>query len=156
MSRIVMAEPPERRGRRLPSSASPAGRRRRIVHVVERDPAVIDALAQSLAGGDLEVITYLSGGVLLDAVTILRPGCLLVEFDLPDMSLSELLHRLRDRRIALPTVVMTARLRDPLPRHGRPAEIAGLLQKPFGRAALLAAIADAFRRRQTGQRSGQP
>jgi hypothetical protein len=50
---------------------------------------------------------------------------------------------------------MTARLRDPLPRHGRPAEITGLLQKPFGRAALLAAIADAFRRRQTGERSGR-
>ena len=126
---------------------SRSGRRTRwVVHLIERDPAVIDALAQSLGGDEFDLVIHQSGRALLDALTTIRPGCLLIEFDLPDMSALELLLRLRDRHRSLPTVVMTARLRDPLPPQGRPAEVTALLQKPFGRAALLDAIMQALAR----------
>ena len=69
---------------------------------------------------------------------------MLIEYDLEDMTGIELLTRLSARRIELPAIIMSARLR-PLVLDGRqPPGLITVLQKPFGQDALMRCLRHAL------------
>ena len=107
------------------------------VLIVDRDAAVRDALSLTLEANGFRVEPYGSAGEFLNKASVKGDSCLLIEYDLSDMTGIDLLARLSMRRIDLPAVIMSARLRPLVFESPKPAGIIAVLQKPFGQDALL-------------------
>ena len=112
--------------------------------VVDHDAAVRDALSLTLKSNGFDVHAFGSAGELLSRLPVERARCLLIEFDLNDMTAPELLARLIGRRIQLPAIIMSARLRPLVLDSPRPPCITAILQKPFGQDALLRCLEHAL------------
>jgi FixJ family two-component response regulator len=115
-----------------------------IVYIVEDDEAVRDALAVLLESTGYAVGAFASARAFLEGYRPGRPGCLLVDLDLPGMDGPELVGILVARRIELPAVLMSGRMRGPRLQNHLPRGVVGLLEKPFGDHALLQRIAFAL------------
>jgi len=107
------------------------------VLVVDHDEAVRDSLSRTLHSGGFSVLAYGSAKELLGKASIKRDSCLLIEHDLKDMTGIELLARINARLIERPAIIMSARLRPLILEDPRPPSVVAILQKPFGRDALL-------------------
>jgi two-component system, LuxR family, response regulator FixJ len=111
-----------------------------IVYIVEDDEAVRDALGVLLESLGYAVAAFASGRAFLDAYRPGRDGCLLVALDLPGLDGPELVGILVARRIELPAVLMSARMRNLRLRHRLPPGVVAFLEKPFGDHELLQRI----------------
>lgn len=108
--------------------------------IVDHDAAVRDSLAISLTANGYNAQAFASAGQFLASVPTIRPSCLLVELDLEDMMGPVLVGKLIERRIELPAIIMSARLRNPALERRLPPGIVGYLQKPFGQDELMLRI----------------
>lgn len=125
-----------------PHPARPDLATARII-IVDHDAAVRDALSLTLRASGFEVLTYRSGGTLLTTRSFEDHACLLIEFDLEDMTGIELLGCLQTQGIALPGIIMSGRLRPLVLDPPKPRNLVTILQKPFGIDALLAGLRQA-------------
>lgn len=116
------------------------------VFIIDQDAAVRDALSVTLRAIGFDVAAYSSAGDFLAMLPIRQKGCLLIELDLVDMTGPELVVRLSEERLSLPTIIMSAGLRMPVFERPRPAGIAAVLQKPFGQEELLTCLGRALGR----------
>jgi two-component system response regulator FixJ len=111
-----------------------------LVHLVDDDAAVRDALSVMFRSRGFRVRAYRSATDCLDGLGRRPSGCLVADLRLPDMSGLALLARLRARAIALPVVVITASAGAPLAVEAMAAGASDLLEKPFDDEALLASV----------------
>ncbi len=114
------------------------------IFIVDNDAAVRDALSLTLRAGGFGVAPFGSAKELLSNAPNERAGCLLIEYDLKDMTGIELVECLYARRIDFPAVIMSARLKRPVFENPGPPGIVAVLQKPFGQEALLRCIRKAL------------
>ena len=114
------------------------------VFVIDHDAAVRDALTITLRSTGFSVITFASAGAFLKSLPITEEGCLLIEFDLEDMTGAEFISRLADERIDLPAIIMSARLRPPVLAETHRSRVRAILQKPFGQSELLQCLRSTF------------
>ncbi len=111
-----------------------------IIYVVENDEAVRDALTILLESVGYAVAAFATARGFLDAYRPGRPGCLLVDLDLPEVAGPELVGILVARRVTLPAVLMSARMHKLRLRNHLPLGVVGVLEKPFGDHELLQRI----------------
>ncbi|MGH1483653.1 MAG: response regulator transcription factor [Geminicoccales bacterium] len=121
-----------------------AGSRALTVFIIDHDAAVRDALSISLRTSGFDVLSFSSAGHFLETRPRTRKGCLLVDFDLEDMRGTDLIARLAAERVMLPAIIMSASLRPRILKEPPPSGIVTILQKPFGRDALLTSLRRAF------------
>lgn len=119
---------------------------KQTVFVIDHDLAVRDSLSLILRFSGFDVLTFESGAQFIQSLPLARKGCLLVEFDLRDMTGLALIDRLIAERLDLPAIIMSARLRLPVARNRLPADVP-ILQKPFGQDQLLEVLKRALTRR---------
>jgi FixJ family two-component response regulator len=119
----------------LAGSATPRVERH-TVFVIDQDPAVRDSLSLVLRFSGFDVVTFDSGSQFIQSLPVGLKGCLLVEFDLEDMTGAALIEHFSVKQCGLPAIIMSARLRLPHSRHRLPAHVP-ILQKPFGQDELL-------------------
>ena len=116
------------------------------VFVVEDDDAVRDALATLLEAAGYRVAGFASPLQFLDALQPDHNGCLVVDLDLRGMPGVDLVRVLIDRRVDLPAILMTGRMRNRQLKDRPQAGIVGILEKPFGDRELLEQIEYALER----------
>lgn len=143
-----------------PSEASPEPAVR-TVYVVEDDLAAREAISELLSPSGMDVRTFRSAEEFLNGYSPTGVACLLLDERLPGMPGSELLRRLYEDGIELPTVVVTAFATTPYTvtamRHGATS----VLDKPCSDMMIREAVSDALsvderrRRRQEGYRSAK-
>ena len=78
------------------------------VFVVDDDPDFLQTTRYLLESAKLSVETFASARAFLEVYDPKRPGCLLIDVSMPDMTGLELLEELKQRGWSLPTIVMTA------------------------------------------------
>ena len=118
---------------------------RRIVHLVDDEDAIRRSVGFMLRTAGFEVIAYPSGVAFLAAAAGAVPGCVLLDIRMPEMSGLDVQRILGERGIALPIVVLTGHGDISLSVRAIKAGAVDFLEKPFEKAALLRAIAEAFR-----------
>lgn len=113
------------------------------VFLVDDDDAVRDALAMSLRAAGHPVAAFGSARQFLDAYRRGRPGCLVVDMDLPEGGAVGLLRTLAVARVILPAIITSRRLRRGPAADGLPSGCI-FLDKPFGIDELLRLIQTAM------------
>ena len=112
----------------------------RTVHVVDDDEAIRQSVGFLLRKAGYAVETYAAGTVFLKSVSRQTPGCLLLDVRMPEIDGLEVQERLAQQGIAMPVVMLTGHGDVTLAVRAIKAGAIEFLEKPFERAALLAAI----------------
>ncbi|BBK32702.1 LuxR family two component transcriptional regulator [Stella humosa] len=112
----------------------------RTVHVVDDDQGVRDGLSMLLRSARFAVETYSSGPAFLARAADLRPGCVLLDIRMPEMSGLELQQELRRRRILLPVIVMTGHGDVAVAVQAMKAGAVDFVEKPFDEDQLLGLV----------------
>jgi two-component system response regulator FixJ len=115
------------------------------VFVVDDDAEVRRSLSLLARSVDLNVETFASAQEFLDSYDPGRPGCLVVDVRMPDMSGLELQKQLAVRSISLAVIVITAHGEIPMAIEAMRAGALDFIQKPFSRHAILERIHQAIR-----------
>ena len=127
-----------------------------VVHVIDDDEAARQSLAFLLRANAIEVQTYESGTVFLEAAPRLKSGCVVTDVRMPGISGIELLRRLRELKIFLPVIVITGHGDVPLAVEAMKFGAADFLEKPFDDEILLAAVRSALNRQDSdGKRQAE-
>lgn len=117
--------------------------RRLRVAVVDDEETVRRALTRFLLVCGYQVDTFASGSDFLEAVAALRPDCAVLDVHLSGMGALEVLVRLRDAGIHLPTVVITGRHLPGVTERALAAGASACLRKPLDGDTLLHALTTA-------------
>ena len=117
--------------------------RNHIVLVVDDDSAVKNSLKFMIEVEGFEVNAYSSAHELLNKDSLPANSCLVTDYHMPDMTGLELVAHLRDRRISIPAILMTAHPTDILRNRAAAAGIS-IVEKPLLGGDLLDAIRDAL------------
>jgi two-component system response regulator FixJ len=124
-----------------------------VIHLIDDDDGVRQALAFSLTTAGLAVRAYDSGVAFLNALTGLQPGCIVSDIRMPGIDGLELQRRLAALGVKLPVIIMTGHADVQLAVNAMKAGAADFIQKPFDDDVLLTAIREALDRHdQTGRR----
>jgi FixJ family two-component response regulator len=81
---------------------------RTTVFIVDDDPALRDALSIIVAEMGLRAETFVGAQEFLDAYSPQRPGCLVLDVRMPDMSGMEMHERLIEQGCDIPVILFTA------------------------------------------------
>ncbi len=78
------------------------------VYVVDDDPGALESLCWMLEQADYRVKAFHSSREFLDAYRSEEPGCLVLDVRMPEMDGLELQQALRERKLRVPIIFMTA------------------------------------------------
>lgn len=118
----------------------------RCVHLVDDDEAIRRSVSFMLRTSGLIVRTYSSGAPLLEAARELEPGCVLLDVRMPGMDGLEVQQALKDGGTFFPVIVMTGHGDISLAVRAMKAGAIDFIEKPFGKAVVLAALEAGFQR----------
>jgi two-component system response regulator FixJ len=116
------------------------------IHIVDDDPGVSEALALFLETEGYSVRAHESARVFLDSIGSDENGCVVTDMRMPGMTGLELMQAMKERRISMPIILVTAYADVPLALQAMKMGAVDLLEKPFEYEALLTAIRDALQR----------
>lgn len=133
-----------------------------LVYVVDDDEGVRSALRALIHSADLNVETYASAEDFLENHRPGRPGCLVLDLNMPGLSGLELQRRLTENQIELPIIMLTGEgsvstavtalqggAVDFMEKPANPAELLSRIQKAIERdIARREALAERARARQ--------
>jgi len=117
-----------------------------VIHVIDDDEAMRQSLSFLLDAAGMTARTYESAARFLNDVADLAPGCIVTDVRMPEISGLDLVHRLNDREIRLPIIIITGHGDIPLAVEAMKAGVADFLEKPFDDETLLGAIRAAMNR----------
>jgi two-component system response regulator FixJ len=119
---------------------------RRVVHVIDDEADVCEALKVLLHTARIEARTYPSAEEFLSEVKISKPICLLVDVRLPGMSGLDLVQELQKGPVTPVVVMMTGHGDIPMAVRAMRAGALHFLEKPFEPGELLQTLEEALQR----------
>ncbi len=125
-------------------TAPVAAKRQNTVFVVEDDLDTREAITELFSPEGMKVRTFGSAEEFLSGYTANGPSCLLLDERLPGMGGSELLRRLRDRGIHVPSIVVTAYATTPTTVAAMQNGATTVLDKPCSDSRLREAVVEAL------------
>ena len=125
------------------------------IHIIDDDPEVIDALGFLLRAEGIAYSTHPSAEAFLEALPGLEPGCILLDLRLHGMQGLELQHLLHERGCMMPLVMMSGHADVTSAVAAMKEGASDFIQKPFSKAELLAAVAEAERRMGEAGKAGE-
>jgi FixJ family two-component response regulator len=117
-----------------------------IVHVVDDDPSMREALRDLFLSIGLETWTYATARGFLGAAVSDTPGCLVIDIRLPDMNGLDFQLQLTQTGIRLPVVMMTGYGDIPMSVRAMKHGAVDFLPKPFKDQDMLDAVLAAIER----------
>jgi two-component system response regulator FixJ len=112
----------------------------KIIHLVDDDAGIRDALTLMFRSRGFRVHAYRSAAEFLEASGRTPCGCVVADMRMPDASGVDLLAQMRARDIALPVVIITASAGASLAVEALRAGASDILEKPFDDEALLTSV----------------
>jgi two-component system response regulator FixJ len=115
-----------------------------IVHVIDDDAAVRDALKLLLTTEGYAVETHESPIGFLQSVEAADVGCIVTDVRMPEMTGIDLLLKVKEMGLTMPVVVISAHADVPLAVQAMKEGAMDLLEKPFDDEALLSSVRTAL------------
>ena len=120
-----------------------------VIHIVDNDAAILDALRLLLVTEGYAVRTHQSARRFLDTIQQDDCGCVVTDMHMPEMSGLDLLAILNKRGSPMPVIIITANDSDPLAVAAMKQGAFDYFKKPIDDDALLASIHAALMRIST-------
>lgn len=117
-----------------------------LVYVVDDDDEVRDALRTLVHSADLNVETYASAEAFLEHVRPKRPGCLILDLNMPGLSGLDLQRQLSANQIELPIIMLTGEGTVPAAVEALQGGAVDFIEKPADPPTLLQRIQQAIER----------
>jgi FixJ family two-component response regulator len=117
-----------------------------VVHVVDDDASMRDALEELFDSVGFETRTYATAHDFLAAGLVDRPGCIVIDVRLPDMNGLDFQNRLLQNGIRLPVVMITGYGDIPMSVRAMKRGAVDFLSKPFHDQDMLDAVMAAIER----------
>jgi FixJ family two-component response regulator len=111
-----------------------------VVTVIDDDENVRDSLAALVQSMNLDVDSYASGMEFLEGFEHSRPGCVVLDLRLPQLSGQEVLKELTTRRVRVPVIMITGHGDIPAAVAAMKAGAFDFLEKPYRGAVLIDCI----------------
>lgn len=111
-----------------------------VIHIVDDDAAVRDALSVLFEAEGLASKVYPSARAFHEAGTLAEAGCVVTDVHMAGMSGLQLLRRLRSSGGDLPVVIITGRADRALAAEALAAGAAAFVEKPFHADEIIAAV----------------
>jgi two-component system, LuxR family, response regulator FixJ len=111
-----------------------------VVHVVDDEEAVRNSLAFLLTKAGFTVRLHESATAFLAIAPAVRNGCLVTDLRMPDLSGVQLLQRLRELPVKIPSIVITGHGDVPMAVEAMKAGAIDFIEKPFENTVLFEAI----------------
>lgn len=124
----------------------PQSDQKAIVHVVDDDPSMREALQNLLHSMAIETRTYATARDFFATSVSDAPGCLVVDIRLPDMNGLDLQVQLTQTGVRLPVVMMTGYGDIPMSVRAMKYGAVDFLEKPFKDQDMLDAVLAAIER----------
>ena len=121
-----------------------------LIRLVDDDPAVLDGLTFLLEGEGWEVKAYGSPGEFLREDAPSRPGCLILDINMPGMNGLDLQRTMRDRGYGLPIIFLTGHGDIDVAISTIRLGAVEFLQKTCDNDRLISAVRDAVARSRAG------
>jgi len=116
----------------------------RIVHIVDDDSVLSDALCFLFRSRGVDAIPYLSAESFLSLSGQMKPGCILLDVRMSGMSGPELFERLRAQNCQLPVIFLTGHGDVPMAVNALKNGAFDFVEKPFNDNALVDRVLDAL------------
>jgi len=110
------------------------------VFLVDDDPSARQGLALLLRTAGYDVSVFASADEFVDALGQETSGCLVLDARMPGMSCEEMLTELKELRLDLPIIFVTADDDPETKRRAQKMNAAGFFRKPVDSTALFDAI----------------
>ncbi len=114
------------------------------VFLVDDDPAVRDAVGLLLRAGGLTVEGFANAAEFLATDAVRRPGCLVLDVRMPEMSGLDLQKKLRNDGCPMPIIFMTGHGDVPMAIRAMKAGALDFIEKPFSGERLLTRVYEAL------------
>ncbi len=111
-----------------------------IIHVVDDDAAIRQSLALLMRSVEINVECYASAKAFLDLFDATKPGCLLLDVRMPEMSGMELQQELKRQNIQIPVIILTGHADVALAVRAMKAGAMDVIEKPFHDQDLLDSV----------------
>jgi len=121
------------------------------VCIIDDDQAVLAALRSLLTAEGYAVRAHDSARTFLDMIEQDDCGCLVTDVRMPGMSGLDLLAKMKERRVSIPVIVITAHGDIPLAIAAMKRGATQFFEKPFDNDALLDSIRAALTRREESE-----
>src|SRR5918912_91059 len=119
-----------------------------VVHVVDDDVEVRQSLSFLLATAGLAVRLHESATAFLDTVKECPAGCIVTDVRMPGIDGIAFLKRRKERRFAVPVIVMTGHADVPMAVEAMKEGAVDFIEKPFDDDMFLAAVRAALKVRE--------
>ena len=116
-----------------------------VIHLIDDDPAILNSVAGFLRARGFPVQTYSEPADFLEVAKPGISGCIVTDICMPEMTGLELVATLGERSVTLPTIFMTAHADMTLRTEVSKLDAVAILEKPFKKGALIAAVCSALR-----------
>ncbi|RST88089.1 response regulator [Aquibium carbonis] len=111
-----------------------------VVHIVDDEEPVRKSLAFMLTIAGFPVRMHESAAAFLAAAPGLRNACLVTDLRMPEINGVDLIRRLRDMAVSVPSIVITGHGDVPMAVEAMKAGALDFIEKPFEDEVLIAAI----------------
>lgn len=101
-----------------------------IVHIIDDESQVCDALAGLLAAAGIRTWCHASAELFFQEFNALIPGCIVVDVCMPGMSGLSLHERLANANVSTPVIILTGHADVPMAVEAMAKGVFGFLQKP--------------------------
>jgi two-component system, LuxR family, response regulator FixJ len=117
-----------------------------IVSIVDDDQQVRESLAALIQSMNIDVECYASGRDFLDHCTESRPGCVVLDLRMPQISGLEVIEELAARKIDVPVIMISGHGDIPAAVAAIKAGAVDFLEKPYRGSALIESVRRALER----------
>ena len=125
-----------------------------VVHVVDDDESARESLAFLLESADFQVASYASAPAFLEALATARPGCVITDVRMPDMSGQDLVARLAALNARMPVIMITGHGDIPMAVEAMRSGVVDFIEKPFSEGRILDALKRAMNALENPAMSG--
>ncbi len=123
-----------------------------VVHIVDDEEAVRNALAFLLGTSGFAARIHVSATAFLEVAPGIRNGCLITDLRMPDLDGVELLRRLKESNAMLPAIVISGHGDVQMAVEAMKNGALDFIEKPFSDDVLIAAIERAVQQAETSTR----
>ncbi|GGE93491.1 response regulator transcription factor [Stappia taiwanensis] len=127
-----------------------------LIHIVDDDPAIRDALSLVFDLGGFRAESFQSGDAFLSSIGSAEPHCVILDVHMPGLSGIDILKRLQERDFSVPVFIISGQGDIPMAVEAIKQGAHDFIEKPFDADTVLTRVREAIEASQKNAAKAEP